>query len=199
MVWPDEQEGQQAALVRVYPEAHDLSALAGASPFPVAIQQPRYWVYFDPDWDWNVLTYGNYESFFNDTVREMAASGTATDNPNLAPLRDNGSKLLMWHGFSDQLIMAEGTIDYYDRVVKALGGGYKHTQEFARLFMAPGVAHCGGGTGPQPQNPFQRLGQLGGERCRARDYPRIKRSGRRSDTNQTPLPLSKRCSVDWAR
>ena len=94
---------------------------------------------------------------FKDTVREMAASGTATDNPNLAPLRDHGSKLLMWHGFSDQLIMAEGTIDYYDRVVRALGGGYKHVQEFARLFMAPGVAHCGGGTGPQPQNPFNYL------------------------------------------
>lgn len=139
------------------PRGTFLGALAGANPFPVAIQQPRYWVYFDPDWDWNVLTYSNYESFFNDTVREMAASGTATDNPNLAPLRDNGSKLLMWHGFSDQLIFAEGTIDYYDRVVKALGGGYKHTQEFSRLFMAPGVAHCGGGTGPQPQNLFNDL------------------------------------------
>ena len=139
------------------PRGTDLSALAGATPFPVAIEQPRYWVYFDPDWDWNVLTYGNYESFFKDTVREMAASGTATDNPNLAPLRDHGTKLLMWHGFSDQLIMAEGTIDYYDRVVRSLGGGYKHVQEFARLFMAPGVAHCGGGTGPQPQNPFNYL------------------------------------------
>ena len=52
-------------------------------------------------------------------------SGTATDNPNLAPLRDHGTKLLLWHGFSDQLIFAEDTIDYYDRVVKALGGGYK--------------------------------------------------------------------------
>lgn len=139
------------------PRGTDLSALAGATPFPVAIEQPRYWVYFDPDWDWNVLTYWNYESFFNDTVREMAASGTATDNPDLALLRDNGTKLLMWHGYSDQLIMAEGTIDYYDRVVKAMGGGYKHVQKFARLFMAPGVAHCGGGTGPQPQNLFDYL------------------------------------------
>ena len=87
----------------------------------------------------------------------MVASETATDNPNLAPLRNLGSKLLMWHGFSDELIMPEGTIDYYDRVVKYLGGGYKRTQEFARLFMAPGVGHCGGGTGPNPQNLFDYL------------------------------------------
>jgi hypothetical protein len=135
----------------------DLSALAGPDPFPVAIQQPRYWVYFDPTWDWHVLNYCNYESFFDDTIDQMAASGTATDNPNLAPFRNHGGKIILWHGFNDQLIMPEGTIDYYDDVVHTLGGGYKHTQKFARLFMAPGVAHCGGGTGPVPQNPFVYL------------------------------------------
>ena len=128
--------------------------MGGASPFPVAVEQARYWVYFDPDWDWDYLDYSNFESFFNDTVFEMAESGTSTDNPNLAAFRDHGGKMILWHGFSDQLIMAEGTIDYYDRVVKALGGGYKHTGEFVRLFMAPGVAHCGGGTGPNPVNSF---------------------------------------------
>ena len=56
----------------------------------------------------------------------------------------------MWHGFADQLIVPGGSIDYYDAVTQALGGGYKRTQQFARLFMAPGVGHCGGGNGPQP-------------------------------------------------
>ena len=132
----------------------NLDGIGGPRPFSISVNQPKYWVYFDPDWDWHVLDYSNYESFFNDTIFEMVASGTATDNPNLAPFRNHGSKIIMWHGFSDQLIMPEGTIDYYDRVVNALGGGYDHTQEFARLFMAPGVAHCGGGTGPGPQNLF---------------------------------------------
>ena len=131
----------------------DLTALAGADPFPVALQQPRYWVYFDPTWDLSNLNYNNYESFFEDTVYQMAASGTATDNPNLAPFRNHGGKIILWHGFADQLIMPEGTIDYYDDVVNTMREGYKHTQEFARLFMAPGVGHCGGG-GPTPQDPF---------------------------------------------
>jgi hypothetical protein len=57
--------------------------------------------------------------------------------------------------YADQLIMPEGTIDYYHEVVNELGGGYLHTKEFARLFMAPGVGHCENtGTGPKPQNPF---------------------------------------------
>jgi hypothetical protein len=141
----------------------DLSALtlspAGAlNPFPPAIQQPKYWVYFDPNWDWKTeLGYDNFESYVDDTIAQMAPGGTATDNPDLAAFRDQGGKLILWHGFADQLIMPEGTIDYYDEVVNTLGGGYQHTQEFARLFMAPGVGHCGNtgiNTGPVPQNPF---------------------------------------------
>jgi hypothetical protein len=81
----------------------------------------------------------------------------ASDNPNLARFRNHGGKLILWHGFADQLIVPAGTIDYYDAVTRKLGGGYKHTQNFARLFMAPGVAHCGGGNGPQPQGLFEAL------------------------------------------
>jgi hypothetical protein len=81
----------------------------------------------------------------------------ASENPNLAPFRDKGGKLLMWHGFADQLIVPQGSIDYYDRVTQTLGGGYAQTQQFARLFMAPGVGHCGGGNGPQPQALFDAV------------------------------------------
>ena len=100
--------------------------------------------------------YDNYLQFFKDTVA-MVGPIMASDNPNLAPFRDRGGKVVMWHGFADQLIVPEGTIDYYDAVTQALGGGYKRTQEFARLFMAPGVGHCGGGNGPQPQALFDAV------------------------------------------
>ena len=55
------------------------------------------------------------------------------------------------------VVVPEGTIEYYDDVVQTLHGGYAHTQEFAGLFMAPGVGHCGGGAGPQPQNIFDAV------------------------------------------
>src|ERR687886_326504 len=57
---------------------------------------------------------------------------------------------------------ARGTINYYERVERVMGGE-RSTQEFARLFMAPGVAHCGGGGGPPPGDPFGAGGNLGGD------------------------------------
>jgi hypothetical protein len=133
-----------------------LNALGGATPFSIAVAQPQYWVYFDPTWNFHTLTYDNTLQFFRDTVAQVGPI-MASDNPNLAPFRDRGGKLVMWHGFADQLIVPQGSIDYYDRVTQTLGGGYPQTQQFARLFMAPGVGHCGGGNGPQPQALFDAV------------------------------------------
>ena len=62
----------------------------------------------------------------------------------------------MWHGWSDQLIYPGGSIDYYTRVQQAMGGAAK-TAEFLRFFLAPGVAHCGGGPGPAPSGQFEAM------------------------------------------
>jgi Tannase and feruloyl esterase len=132
----------------------DLSTLGGVMPFPVAIEQPRYWVYFDPEWDWHTLDLNNFADFFRNSV-ERVGPIMASDNPDLRAFGKHG-KLVLWHGWSDQLINAQGTVDYYDRVVEK-SGGLKNTQQFARLFMAPGVSHCAGGNGPQPQRPFDAV------------------------------------------
>jgi tannase/feruloyl esterase len=130
--------------------------LAGAQPFMISINQPRYWVYLDPTWDWKTLTYDNYGKFFDDTVRAVGPV-MATNNPDLDAFRRHGGKLILWHGWSDPGIMPEGTIDYYEKVAKRDGGDYKKTREFARLYMAPGVGHCAGGAGPQPTGVFESL------------------------------------------
>ena len=44
--------------------------------------------------------------------------------------------------------MPQGSVDYYDEMVTTVGGGVAKVQDFARLFMAPGIAHCGTDTGP---------------------------------------------------
>jgi hypothetical protein len=79
-----------------------------------------------------------------------------TDNPDLTAFRDRGGKAIVWHGLSDQLITPEGTIDYYKRVQEKMGGAEK-TAQFARLFLAPGVGHCGGGSGPAPYGQLDAL------------------------------------------
>ena len=132
-----------------------LSGLAGATPFSIAVAQPRYWVYFDPTWDWTTLTYANYEQFFKDTMQTVNPL-MASENPDLSAFRNLGGKLVMWQGWADQLIMSEGSTTYYDAVANVMGG-YAALQPWYRHFMAPGVGHCGGGVGPQPQNLFQAV------------------------------------------
>jgi feruloyl esterase len=79
-------------------------------------------------------------------LNAMARTYNAT-SPNLNGFQANGGKLLMYHGYADQLITPYGTIAYYESVVDKMGGDAA-TQEFARLFMLPGMGHCGGGPGP---------------------------------------------------
>lgn len=120
----------------------DLGAFSGMFPFPIPTEQARYWVYFDPTWDWNVLTYQNYETYFDDNAR-MVGPMMATDNPDLSAFKARGGKIILWHGWSDQLIMPQGTVRYYERVRQTVPG----SDEFSRLYMVPGMAHCAGGTG----------------------------------------------------
>ncbi len=135
----------------------NLTALGGAAPIGIAVDQGKYWVYFDAAWNWQVLDYKNYLDFFKDTVAKVGPM-MASDNPDLSAFRNHGGKLVLYHGWSDMLIVPEGTIDYYNDVTQKLGGGnYENTQKFARLFMAPGVGHCAGGDGPQPQAMFESV------------------------------------------
>jgi hypothetical protein len=80
------------------------------------------------------------------SILPMASLYDAT-NPDLSKFQAHGGKLIMYHGFSDPSIVPTGTLAYYAAVVKQMGG-LDATQKFARLFMFPGVYHCGGGYGP---------------------------------------------------
>jgi feruloyl esterase len=118
------------------------------APFFITLEWFRYWLTMNPAFDWRTLTREHYELLWDQSLEEYGAV-IGTDNPDLSAFEDRGGKILLWHGFSDQLIYPQGTIDYYLRVQEAIGGKNK-TETFARLFLAPGVAHCGGGPGPQP-------------------------------------------------
>jgi Tannase and feruloyl esterase len=85
-------------------------------------------------------------------LREFSST-IATDNPDLSAFRGHGGKILIWHGLADQLIFPQGTVRYYQRVQPAMGGAAT-TDTFARLFLAPGAAHCTSAAGPAPADPL---------------------------------------------
>ncbi|WP_408898221.1 tannase/feruloyl esterase family alpha/beta hydrolase [Nocardioides sp. R1-1] len=78
----------------------------------------------------------------------------ATADPALDTFAEHGGKVLMWHGLADGLFPADQSVHYYDEV-RTLSGA--STDDFLRLFLAPGVDHCRGGAGPQPVDPFAAL------------------------------------------
>jgi len=67
------------------------------------------------------------------------------DDPNLKAFAARGGKLIIYHGWSDAALPPLGAINYFESVQAALGR--QQTDAFMRLYMAPGVQHCGGGPG----------------------------------------------------
>jgi Tannase and feruloyl esterase len=124
-------------------------------PFGISMDWFRFFLTQDPKFDGNTVTPASYERFWDQSVEQYGIV-IGTDDPDLAAFRDRGGKAIVWHGWADQLISAEGTVDYYTRVQQQMGGA-KKTSEFLRLFMAPGVGHCAGGVGPAPTGQLEAL------------------------------------------
>jgi len=78
----------------------------------------------------------------------------ASDNYDLRPFFARGGKLLMWHGWSDPQVPAEGSIIYYEKVRATVGPA---ADDAMTLFMLPGVLHCRGGPGA---DHFDRMGEI---------------------------------------
>ena len=140
----------------------DLNALSASRGTPLTPQGFAFSVGWlrdfltqNPQFDWTTITPASYQRFWDQSI-EQYGSVIGTDNPDLTAFRDRGGKTIIWHGWADQLITADGTIDYYTRVQQQVGGA-KKTSEFARLFLAPGVAHCAGGAGPTPTGVLDAL------------------------------------------
>lgn len=130
------------------------SPLTGA-PFSITMEWFRYFLVLDPEWDIKELSLAEFELLFNQAV-DQYTDVIGTDNTDLSGFRDHGGKLIIMHGLADQLIPAQGTISYFEKMQQRMGGA-KATSEFARLYLVPGVDHSLFGAGPTPVGQFDAL------------------------------------------
>jgi len=115
----------------------------GPEPFSAATDQFRYVVFKDPKWDWHSFNLDNdvalADKIDNDTIN--------ASDPNLKAFLAHGGKLLLYHGWADPGVPPLASVNYYKTTVDTMGGEAKMADSI-RLFMVPGMGHCGGGEGP---------------------------------------------------
>jgi hypothetical protein len=98
-------------------------------------------VFEKPDWSYRATT---VQQALKAADEKGARILNATD-PDLAAFKAHGGKLILYHGWNDAAISSLNTINYYHAVVSKMGEAEANT--FARLYMVPGLQHCGGGPG----------------------------------------------------
>jgi hypothetical protein len=167
----------------------NLAAMLGTNPFSIGPEQValnfQNPAYASPSFVnatgsgqnlWRTLTYAQ--------AADSAAQGLAlqpffgnlnTEKADLSGVRDAGSKIISYHGTQDTLIPAQGTVNYYTRVANA-AGGFSEAQKFNKMYLIPGMGHCGG------------VGSVSGV------------AGPTANANSVPLPKSGQlfaALVDW--
>jgi hypothetical protein len=159
--------------------------MGGNEPFPVATSYFRDLVYADqPGWDWKVSDYGK------ELADARAYGGDMLDvtPASLAPFFARGGKLLLSHGWTDGLIPANNTVMFYDGLLSATPAAQRQNQ--LRLFMVPGMDHCGGGEGA---STFDTIGTIDAWATSGRAPERIvaTRSANAGPASPMRAPLSR--------
>jgi feruloyl esterase len=126
-------------------------SVAGNQPHSMYNDLLRFVVMKDPNWDYRTLDVSRQLELARKADNGILAA-TSTD---LTSFVGRGGKLLIYHGWADQNIPPRGSVQYYTELVKTMGR--EKVADAVRLFMAPGMGHCGGGDGP---NEFDMLAVL---------------------------------------
>jgi feruloyl esterase len=101
-------------------------------------------MFLDPapgaDWNWRMFN-------FDVDAKKMESSAKIVNatNPDLRAAKKRGAKIIHYHGWADPGVTAFQSIDYYESVVRKMG--QREVDEFYRMFLVPGMFHCGGGVG----------------------------------------------------
>ncbi|KAF5699961.1 feruloyl esterase B precursor [Fusarium mundagurra] len=168
-IWRGPTDSRGNALWYGMPKGASLAALAATktvngtvtgAPFFVTDTWVRNFVKADPSFDTSQLNIASFEKLFSESKDRFGHIMDSSD-PNLHQFEKAGGKMIIWHGLSDQLIYPQDSIRYFKEVQRNFNskGKTEDLASFLRLFLAPGVDHCGFGhsAGAVPTDPFGTL------------------------------------------
>jgi hypothetical protein len=119
--------------------------------FNLAENTMQYLVNKPPKPDYNYKTFDfDHDIHLLDDWSKLADA----KNPDLSKFKHDGGKLLMTYGWADPILQPMAGVNYYEQAVVKNGAD---TTGFFRLFMVPGMAHCGGGIGPDRHDPMTAM------------------------------------------
>jgi hypothetical protein len=113
------------------------------------------WTHQDLNYDWRQFPLSEWDDVHERTTRRLG-SLINLGSPDLDRTRNSGAKILMWHGLADANMPWPQNVRYYNQVIDNYQG-VENVDPWFRFFLAPGVNHCGGGVGPQPQGLLETL------------------------------------------
>lgn len=93
--------------------------------------------------DWKLSSF-DFDKDYTLAMEKTASDLNATST-DLKPFAARGGKLVMYHGWNDPAIPALSTVAYYDGLVSTMGKS--SVDSAVRVYMVPGMLHCGGGPG----------------------------------------------------
>jgi feruloyl esterase len=105
------------------------------------------WV-FGADWNWRDMDFDRDMPIVDARLDPILNDAT---RGSLAAFAARGGKLIVFHGLADTLVAPGQSVAFFDRHARQMGGAGV-LADSARLFLAPGMMHCGGGTGPDAFN-----------------------------------------------
>jgi feruloyl esterase len=125
----------------------------------------KYIVFENPEWDYHTFRYTAPNGLESDVEYVEDKLGGIFDaiDPDLRTFRAHGGKLIQYHGWADPDIPPMNSVNYYQSVVHTVSGSrpdaLRDTKDFYRLFMIPGMNHCGGGLGTSRFDALSALEQ----------------------------------------
>jgi feruloyl esterase len=112
-----------------------------SDPKRLGVSFYRFMVFENPTWDLSLMNFDHDPSLAKQKLGKLLDP----DDPDLARFADRGRKIIVYHGWADDMVPSQVSTEYYASVTAKMGPA--RVKSFYRLFMVPGMSHCGGGPG----------------------------------------------------